>query len=117
MEPVSAMQAFNQAAELAAKRGTDVVMCLISMGVLVWVLRWVFRTSAARELAMTKIVQDSMAVIAKQIEAIKELNAAVQHLTANVKDGFDRMTDANKMHRADLERLTDKVDGSCKAKG
>lgn len=116
MESVpGALSPLKQTLELSAQYGISMVLCLIVMGILVWVLRWVFKTSAARELAMSNIVTLQATATQKLSDAIQSNTNSLNTISTSMREGFERLYKADDYHRNDIADLSKRVDASCKA--
>jgi len=105
--------------ELAARYGIAVVLCFIVIGILVWVLRWVFRTSAHREEALANIVNVGLANLTtsmnKLSDSISANTAMIQAVGKEMKEGFERMNEAAKYQREEHKEMLSSIKDSCKA--
>lgn len=98
---------------LASEKGVALVICFILIGIVVWILRWVFRTSKDREDALAKIINVGMVNLTT---AITDLADSVKDLRREMKIEIEKVHEANKFQRAEHEELRkDLRDGKCKA--
>lgn len=118
----------KEAVTLANQYGISTVLCILVIGILVWVLKWVFDTSQRREQAMAQIITvglqgltTSMNELAKTVGVNTGAIAALQHelKEANRYVRDEHAAQLRNQERiegkleAGLERLTD--GGGCKA--
>ncbi len=80
----------KEAVVLANQYGISTVVCFVIIGIFVWVLRWVFRTSQAREESMAQIINTGLKGLTESLsEVARALNvnsAAINSLHAEFKE-------------------------------
>lgn len=111
----------EKAFSLVSQYGIATFLCLITMGFLFYVLKWVFKTSSEREMALAQIINVGLANLSTNMshlsESIQSNTAMVQEITRNMKDGFDAMRRADEYQREEHRKmLTQLDDAECKAK-
>jgi len=133
MDPEKAIAAANQ-------YGIATVLCILMIGVLCWVLKWVFDTSSRRETALANIINTGLTSLTASISDLsKNIQAntlMIQEVARNMKDGFDavhklagyqrdehkeileKMTDGERAAEAAREKIINAIsDGECRAPG
>lgn len=96
-------------AELTSRYGLGVVLALVMVGLLVWILSWVMKTSAKREEALANIINVTLLTMsANLLEVQKAVNAShayLQNLESRVEGRYTQIQDADKYQREEHDRI------------
>ena len=111
----------EKTAQLANQYGIATVLCLVVVGILCWVLKWVFDTSKAREAAMSQMVNVGLANLAssmtKLADSINANTSMIQEVTREMRAGFEKLADADRYQRDEHKNIIGLLnDNECKAK-